>query len=169
MAESMTNVLNSFFACLLLTSVAVAHPQHATTKTESTNDAEIAATKTQQQANPENPDDAHAAGQEHEFRGQQVAVIRKARPPQTVVSSLPLTSPLDYQVIQRTTRDQGTLRIAGTWQSEQTKKPTIRARLTVNDQNATWQTIDADFTDDTFTANIMAPAGGWHQLDVLKS
>lgn len=127
---------------------------------------DLFSTITPRLAELQNPNDVHFTGAGNEFLGHQVATFLKTLLPANSVSSLQLNSPLDYQVTQRTTRDEGTLQIAGTWQSEQAAKPTIRARLIIAGQNTNWQIIDAKFTEDTFTASLAAPAGGWHQLEV---
>lgn len=78
--------------------------------------------------------------------------------------TLTLSSPSDFQVVQRTTKDSGTLTITG---SVTPVPAALEARLLrPEDQDSAWQALTATFTGNTFTASVPAPAGGWFRLEV---
>lgn len=81
-------------------------------------------------------------------------------------SPLTLASPLNYQVVQRSSKDRGTISIAG---KLSTKAGTIEARLTVDGKPGEWRALAATFTDTAFQASLDAPAGGWHRLEIRAS
>lgn len=72
--------------------------------------------------------------------------------------SLSLTSPLDYQVIQRNRRNTGAITISGNSQGG-----VIEARI---GQVGDWKRLDAGTGKGTFHATMEAAAGGWHRLEV---
>ncbi|MBL9140190.1 MAG: hypothetical protein JNK85_30255 [Verrucomicrobiales bacterium] len=79
---------------------------------------------------------------------------------------LTLHSPLDYQVIQRTSRARGRLVIRGELAGVSGGSPTVEARLEVNGKAGKWRRIPVDARSDRFEAHWEAPAGGWHRLHV---
>lgn len=79
-----------------------------------------------------------------------------------------LASPLDYQVVQRSSRTAGELRIRG-GASFEISRATWEARL-VNPGHATaWQLLDVSGLGDRFDAVLPVPAGGWYRLEVRAS
>src|SRR5262245_59184687 len=80
--------------------------------------------------------------------------------------ALTLSSPLDYQVIQRTSRSAGLALIRGDFSHLEGQKGTIEARLVVNDQPLEWQPVVLNSDRNSFEARLEAPAGGWHRLEV---
>ncbi|MCX6902312.1 MAG: hypothetical protein NTW03_02290, partial [Verrucomicrobia bacterium] len=81
-------------------------------------------------------------------------------------ATLTLSAPLEYQVIQRTSRDKGTLRIAGKLSEGATAKPVIEARMVLAGREGAWHKLPCVFNGDTFEAVTEMPAGGWHRLEV---
>ena len=79
---------------------------------------------------------------------------------------LTLTSPLDYQVVQRETKDKGSLVIAGELSDADAKGAAIESRITIAGKAGAWQKLDASFTGAKFQASFSAPSGGWHRLEV---
>ncbi len=59
---------------------------------------------------------------------------------------LALTEPLEYQIIQRRTKDMGMVSIAGTFKGKATA---IEARPTIDGKSDDWQKLDAKITDHT--------------------
>jgi hypothetical protein len=80
--------------------------------------------------------------------------------------NLTLTSPLDYQVIQRRTRKKGSLSIKGQFAGGQAKKLTVEARLVVSTRPSKWRALRVSDRDQTFEGQWSVPAGGWHRLEV---
>jgi hypothetical protein len=77
-------------------------------------------------------------------------------------ATLSLSSPLDYQIVQRESKDLGHVTIVGHFAGG--KPAVIQARI--GGGAANWQTLPAKFTDETIEAVIEAPAGGWYRLEV---
>lgn len=80
-------------------------------------------------------------------------------------AELKLTAPLDYQVVQRSSADKGTIRIVGSLAEPGTGKATVEARL-VGGESGAWKALPGTLNGTRFTAGIAAPAGGWYGLDV---
>ncbi len=84
-----------------------------------------------------------------------------------------LASPLDYQVLQRATRETGTLWVAGTVRTENKESPepdALEIRITgapafglLPDE---WQPLPFDSRVAAFRAGIKLPAGGWYRVEV---
>ena len=77
-----------------------------------------------------------------------------------------LSSPLDYQVIQRTSKKTGAMTISGEFTGTTAKQFTIEARLLVGGQPGKWRRLVADSSRGSFAARMDAPAGGWHRLEI---
>ena len=89
-------------------------------------------------------------------------------------AELKLTSPLEYQVIQRSSREVGVVRIAGTLSGVPLEKVVIEAQVEVvatatPSQEDKWQKLSPRFNGDAFQAEMGGPAGGWHALEVRAS
>lgn len=90
-----------------------------------------------------------------------------------VTFKIALTSPLNYQIFQRTTREQGKLIIAGSVfpKNNKTVPPdALEARLTgksiLGDLPGKWQRLPFDSRVASFRGQLPAPAGGWYRLEV---
>ncbi|WP_395738076.1 sialate O-acetylesterase [Prosthecobacter sp.] len=73
-------------------------------------------------------------------------------------AQLKLTAPLEHQVIQRSSKDKGSVRIAGSADAS-----VVEARI---GSSGDWKRLDAKFEAGHFTASLDAPAGGWFRLEV---
>ena len=80
--------------------------------------------------------------------------------------NLTLLSPLDHQVIQRSSKKKGPLNIRGELAGFPAKPPTVEARLIVNGQPGKWRRLSVNPKQRTFEARWNAPTGGWHRLEV---
>lgn len=78
-----------------------------------------------------------------------------------------LTSPLDYQVVQRTSPGKGLLRIAGEL-SEAVSLPDVamEARLIGEKGQTSWQRVGGSVSGKKLAGAVEAPQGGWWQLEV---
>lgn len=81
-------------------------------------------------------------------------------------ATLTLTAPLDYQVIQRETRQKGTIVIHGRLAEARTDDLRLEARVVRDGKAGEWQPRPVTFTDDAFSAAMELPAGGWYRLEV---
>lgn len=80
--------------------------------------------------------------------------------------TITLSSPLDYQVIQRRSKRKGFLTIQGELAGVQAKKPTVEARLVTDNKAQNWRRISLGSNGRTFQARWNIPAGGWHRVEV---
>ena len=80
--------------------------------------------------------------------------------------NLTLLSPLDHQVIQRSSKKKGTLNISGDLAGFPAKSLTVEARLIVNGHPGKWRRLSVNQQRRSFEADWDAPAGGWHRLEV---
>ena len=77
-----------------------------------------------------------------------------------------LSSPLDYQVVQRTSKMRGTLTIRGEFSDSVANQFAIEARLKVDGRPGKWRRLAVNARRGSFEARWDAPAGGWHRLEV---
>lgn len=82
-----------------------------------------------------------------------------------------ITSPVDYQIFQRATRDKGKIIIAGSVVSSTPDTPdAIEASIIIQayqgETAIQWQALTFDSHGSTFHGEISAPAGGWYRIRV---
>ena len=80
--------------------------------------------------------------------------------------ALTLSSPLDYQVIQRTAQGRGVISVTGQVTAAAAKSAVIEARLIVAGKAGEWRRLAANLAPTGFQAQLDAPAGGWHRVEV---
>ena len=100
-------------------------------------------------------------------------LIRAAGTNDMVSLKINLDSPLDYQVVQRATRTEGKLAIAGSILPETRETlplNAVEARLTgeslLGDLPDKWQPLPFDPRVASFRGELVVPAGGWYRLEV---
>jgi hypothetical protein len=81
-------------------------------------------------------------------------------------ATLTLTAPLDYQVIQRSAKAEGTIHIVGELTEAEAKAARVEARIAADGKSGEWRRLAATFTGANFQAAMEAPAGGWYRLEV---
>ena len=83
---------------------------------------------------------------------------------------LTLTSPLDYQVVQRSSPGKGLLRIAGEL-SEVVSLPDVamEARVIGEKDETSWQRVGGSVTGKKLSGAVEVPVGGWWRLEVRVS
>jgi len=85
-------------------------------------------------------------------------------------TELDLKSPLNYQVVQRSSPDMGLLRIAGELSTELPPgESMIEARLVGEHEEIPWLRVLGSVAGRTFNGTLQAPAGGWWRLEVRIS
>jgi hypothetical protein len=80
--------------------------------------------------------------------------------------NISVISPLDYQVIQRSSKKKGPLIISGEFAGSTAKTVHIEARLIVDGQRGKWRRLSVNQQRGSFEARWDAPAGGWHRLEM---
>ena len=84
-------------------------------------------------------------------------------------ADLTLTSPRDFQVVQRATPTRGLLKIAGQLAEALPSDAVMEARLVGAASDAGWQRLNATFSNRTISGVLDAAAGGWWRLEVRVS
>ena len=80
---------------------------------------------------------------------------------------LTLTSPLEHEVVQRSTPGKGLLRLAGELPEDlPAGDSVIEARLSGEGEDGSWLRVSGSVTGRTLRGTVEAPAGGWWRLDV---
>ena len=80
--------------------------------------------------------------------------------------TLSLYAPLDYQIVQRTTKVKGRIIVSGRIDPVSAKASVLGARLVTEGKEGAWQKLTPTFKDSEFQAALEAPAGGWYRLEV---
>ena len=78
------------------------------------------------------------------------------------IPELRLTSPIDYQVVQRQTRTEGRLTITG--ERKDASGTLLEIRLLDARGKGEWLQLDAG-SDDAFSGTTVVPAGGWYRCE----
>lgn len=81
-------------------------------------------------------------------------------------TTLSLSTPTEYQVVQQDAHHRGTLTIRGSLPETAAKSPGVEAKLIIPGQTSEWRKLPATFQEATFEAPLEAPAGGWYRLEV---
>lgn len=89
-----------------------------------------------------------------------------SRPAPSQAAELTLTAPLDYQVIQRTSRERGTIHLAGSLEGSGAKGALIETRLRTGEKETAWQELRSGVGAGMFEGTLEAPAGGWYRLEI---
>ena len=80
-------------------------------------------------------------------------------------AELSISSPLDFQVIQRQHPARATIPISGTDAAE-FQHAVLEARIVGEGASATWQKLNPTYDNASFHAALEAPAGGWYRLEI---
>ena len=88
------------------------------------------------------------------------------RPEPSDAVKITLSSPLDYEVVQRTTKEKGRIVIAG---ATDAKTSVIDARLIAGGKSGEWLRLAPTIRESAFEATMETPAGGWYRLEVRAS
>ncbi|MDP1562876.1 MAG: sialate O-acetylesterase [Pirellulaceae bacterium] len=81
-------------------------------------------------------------------------------------ADLVLTSPMDYQVVQRSTPSNGTLRINGQLSEQVPVTVVFEGRILHENVDVPWHRLDATVSGQMVTMQMEAEAGGWWQLEI---
>lgn len=85
-------------------------------------------------------------------------------------TEITLSSPLEYQVVQRASPGKGTLQIIGELSEESPAGDAwIEARLVGDKEQTAWQRAGGAVSGRKLTATVEVPAGGWWRLEVRVS
>jgi hypothetical protein len=80
--------------------------------------------------------------------------------------NLTIGAPLDFEVVQRTSRKHGTLQIRGELAGLRDEKVAVEARLVIESNPSKWQRLGVHSKSGGFRGVVKAPSGGWHRLEV---
>jgi len=81
-------------------------------------------------------------------------------------ATLKLVSPLDYQVVQRETKERGKITVSGYLTDYEGKNIEIEARIILGEKTGKWHNLTATFNEGNFTATLDAPTGAWYRIEV---
>jgi len=84
-------------------------------------------------------------------------------------AELVLTSPRDFQVVQRSSPGKGFVRLAGQLSADAPADAVVEMRLVGGKGDAAWQRLNAKVAGRAVTGLIEAPAGGWWRLEARVS
>ncbi len=87
----------------------------------------------------------------------------------TGAAELVLTSPRDFQVVQRATPTKGMVRIVGQLSEDAPAEAVVETRLRGTKPEAGWQKLNARISGRAISGLLEAPAGGWWKLEVRVS
>jgi hypothetical protein len=94
-------------------------------------------------------------------------ILVAAAVPTASAAEILLKSPVDYQVIQRSSPGKGRLTLVGSLAAEVPKTDVaIEARLTGTRRQTPWLRVSGRIAGETLLGSLEAPAGGWWQLEV---
>lgn len=79
---------------------------------------------------------------------------------------LTITSPLDFQVVQRSSKRKGVLNISGELAGLSNQPVVVEARLLTTNQPGAWRKLKVSRGRKAFDGQLDAPAGGWHRVEV---
>ncbi len=80
-------------------------------------------------------------------------------------AEIEIATPVDHQVVQRSSQAAGTLRVAGRVRDDDARGATVEARFVVT-PDAAWRGGWAVAADGSFSGSLDVAAGGWHPLEV---
>ena len=83
-------------------------------------------------------------------------------------AELHLSSPLDYQVVQRRTLNRGTVPLIGTDGSHVDGAICLETRFVAEGRPSPWIRLDAPTSKGQFRCSLEMPAGGWFRLEVRQ-
>lgn len=84
-------------------------------------------------------------------------------------AELRVTSPRDFQVVQRTAPTKGTLLLVGQLSEDVPGDAAVETRLAGGKGDAAWQMLNAKVSGRAISGALEAPAGGWWRLEVRVS
>jgi len=77
-----------------------------------------------------------------------------------------LKTPLDYQVVQRSTPGKGLVQITGELSEECPPGANVETRFVAGDEEPAWRSVGGSVKERRLTATAPGPAGGWWRLEV---
>lgn len=79
---------------------------------------------------------------------------------------LALTSPLDFQIVQRRSKDEGAIEVHGSLKDAPAAATTWQARLVKADGSGDWQSFEPKLDGKALSGTLKAKAGGWYRLEL---
>lgn len=89
-----------------------------------------------------------------------------ALPSALPAATLTLTTPMEWQVIQRTTKDHGNLTVSGSLADPEVTKADLEIRIVADGGASHWRKLTTAAIGGIFEAKTELPAGGWYRVEV---
>lgn len=83
-----------------------------------------------------------------------------------LADTLTINTPLDYQIVQRTSKDKGKIIVAGKLETTKAEVGAIEARLVGKGIKSDWQKLLATPKGESFRGTLEAPPGAWYSVEV---
>jgi len=83
-----------------------------------------------------------------------------------LADSLIINTPLDYQIVQRNSKDKGKIIVAGKLETTKNEVGAIEARLVGKGIKGDWQKLLATPKGEAFRGTLEAPPGAWYSVEV---
>ena len=83
-----------------------------------------------------------------------------------LADTLTINTPLDYQIVQRSSKDKGKIVVAGKLETTKAEVGAIEARLIGKGIKGDWQKLLATPKGESFRGNLEAPTGAWYAVEV---
>lgn len=80
--------------------------------------------------------------------------------------TLTINTPIDYQIVQRGSKDKGKIIVAGKLETTKAEIGAIEARLTGNGIKGDWQKLLSTPKGESFRGALEAPTGAWYSVEV---
>ncbi len=80
-----------------------------------------------------------------------------------------LSSPCDYQVVQRKTKELGVVTVCGTLTDFKDQVPNVELRVVRGDKAGEWEALKPSTRPGAFCATREIPAGGWYRMEARAS
>ena len=80
--------------------------------------------------------------------------------------TLTINTPIDYQIVQRSSKDKGKIIVAGKLETTKAEIGAIEARLTGNGIKGDWQKLLSTPKGESFRGALEAPTGAWYSVEV---
>jgi len=97
-----------------------------------------------------------------------LATLLMAQPAALRADELALTSPLDFQIVQRSSREGGMIEVRGSLQDAATPAEAVtwQARLVDENGGGDWHSFAPKLDDRALSGSLKAKAGGWYRLEL---
>lgn len=86
-----------------------------------------------------------------------------------IADTITVSSPVDWQVVQRYSKEKGKIHVAGKLETQRKEIASVEAKLSGKNLKGEWQKILFAGKAESFRGVLEAPAGGWYRLELRAS